>query len=131
MGTQAVVSVTVGGRTAAKVVCGCNGMNAGRLAEAVRKLKVIPSSGEFFEMVRDCDLGCGDCLVAMDAEMIVGGGGGLDPDDLDGGRYRATFDDPRFNPRWARGTADHVEVVDFPIPVEPAEDLAALAEEMG
>ena len=27
-------------------------------------------------------------------------------------RYRETFSDPRFNPRWKEGTADHVRVVE-------------------
>ncbi len=28
-------------------------------------------------------------------------------------RYRQTFLDPRFNPRWKQGTAEFIEVIDF------------------
>lgn len=108
MATQGVLSVVRGGRVTVKVVTGCNGMEIPKLAEVFRK-NPPETAQEAYDAARACNVGCESCLVVMDDETdLIGTGEPLGP------RYRATRQDPTFNPRWDLGTADYVEVVSVP-----------------
>jgi hypothetical protein len=108
MSTQGVCSVVRGGRVTVKVVTGCDGFNIPKLAEAFREMAPVTAQ-EAYDAAEACGVGCEDCLVVMtDEETLFHGGDDLFP------RYRATFADPRFNPRWDIGTAPYVEVVEAP-----------------
>jgi hypothetical protein len=171
MGTQGIVSVIVGGKMEAKVIAGCNGQNAAKLADLIRNYtvedelvtglkilgypklaarveldpehapkKVMPSYFRLRPLARQAGFGCDDCLIvqAMHRGRIAEDGTPLPPrlslfgiSDLGAegeelehrtgedhlsklyDRFKRTFDDPRFNPRWERGTAEYVEVVEI------------------
>lgn len=110
MATQGIVSVTQNGRTAIKVIAGCNGNRAKALASHIREWH---QSGEQLtaELIERCALtlgfGCSDCRVVLSEEEALGA-----VDEMSS-LYRQSFDDPRFNPRWQWGTADFVEVIEF------------------
>jgi len=107
MGTQGIVSLVRGGKVVYKVIAGCNGMNARAVAEAVLQLPWV-SCGEIYEEAACARFGSEACLVVQSAdEEFHFTGGELGP------RYREKFSDPAFNPRWERGTAAHVLIVDL------------------
>jgi hypothetical protein len=113
--TQAVVSVRRDGKVVMKLVCGCCGTEARTLAAALRALGRVPTLPEGLQMAANARYGCPACIAAVTPELTC----------LPDGEYRdeteypwlmfyrTTFDDPNFNPRWALGTADYVEIVDF------------------
>jgi hypothetical protein len=103
------VSVTVGGKVVAKAVAGCNGFKARHLAESVRSAADADPQAVYW-MARQAGFGCEDCLVVQGP---AGAAVGIDIDGEEYDRYRRTFDDPRFNPRWEYGTAEYVEVVEL------------------
>lgn len=106
MATQGVVGI-IGpdGRMAVKVVAGCDGFNVPKLVERVEALTETPTVDESLALAREVGLGCPLCLMAGDRDHIVG----LDEDEYPdvAARFRETFDQPRFNPRWEQGTADY------------------------
>lgn len=106
MGTQAVVSIVSHGQTIVKAVAGCSGAFAPDLAEALRAQPGINTAQEVYDLATKIGFGCISCLVVLDRENIVS----VDGDDIEAD-YRATFDNPEWNPRWDRGTAAYVEIV--------------------
>ncbi|QQR82597.1 hypothetical protein IPJ70_00590 [Candidatus Campbellbacteria bacterium] len=109
MATQGVVSVVKNGVVVLKVVAGCDGYNAALLGNTIRGMGIIPDAENAYDLAFKLRFGEVECLVAMDQRTEVFRG----HDEIDSTRYRATFSDPRFNPRWEQGTADFVEVVEF------------------
>lgn len=107
MATQGIVSVTRDGRAIVKAVAGCNGMQAGKLVEAIKARRELVNAETVMLMAQRAFFGCPACLVVLDEQEALGA-----IDELPS-LYRQTFDDPRFNPRWHRGTADYVEVVEI------------------
>lgn len=110
MATQGVVSVTSGGKTVVKAIAGCDGKNADKLAALIRESNL--SKPEDIERAADqVHFGCPDCRVIQagpdSASTIFHGDGDLSALYFD----RAKFIDPKFNPRWEHGTADHVVVI--------------------
>jgi hypothetical protein len=119
MGIQGVLSICKGGEVTAKVVAGCNSKGIPALAAAIRATAKMPGPWELSVLCRKHKVGCDHCLVILTPEAVL-----LDateiknPEELENRLsghklYRETFSDPRFNPRWPRGTADFVEVVDL------------------
>lgn len=108
MGTQGLVTVTAYGEVVLKAVAGCNGFEAGKLAEAIRSGDIAADIESVYNEARQLGFGCEDCLVVWDAEDRAGAAvqEGLPP------LYRETFSDPQFNPRWEHGTAAYVEIVE-------------------
>lgn len=105
--TNGIVSITRNGKTVFKVVAGCDGYNAPKLAQAIRETG--PSTlDQVYDLALDCDFGCKECLV-----VIGECGERYEGDEPLGPLYRSTFADPRFNPRWERGTAAYVEVIEI------------------
>jgi len=108
MGTQAVISIVKDGAVVAKIIAGCDGYNAPMVADQIVEFGInydeVPTVGELRHFAIDCGLGCADCLVVMDGENCT-------MPDVDE-RYRRTFEQPLFNPRWEAGTAAYTIVVD-------------------
>lgn len=105
MGTQAVVSVVSNGETIAKAVAGCDGQNAPKLAEAIAEGRLVRARA-IFDAARKVGFGCEQCLAVLDSVGVAYEGEEQLPQ-----AYRATFDDPRWNPRWDSGLAEHVLVI--------------------
>jgi hypothetical protein len=104
--TQGVVSILLGGRVHMKIIAGCNGMNAERVAKEIRRLKRVPGIAEAHEIAKRLNFGAPESLVIVTESDIR-----FDGEETLDNRYRDTFDRPEFNPRWDKGTADHVELV--------------------
>ncbi len=112
MATQGLVSVVRNGRVIAKVVAGCGGERAPALAETLdSEAEQVPR--DLIAMAGLLGCGCTDCLVVMVAREGDGMIAASRPSGAEAlsGLYASTFDDPRFNPRWTRGTAPYVEIV--------------------
>lgn len=106
MATQGLVTVRRKGRVIMKVIAGCEGFNARKLAGRLRRTTSFTLDA-IYEKARAVGFGCADCQVTMTRRSTrFEGDGRLSP------RYRRTFGYTRFNPRWRHGTADHVVVVD-------------------
>lgn len=105
MATQGLVTVQKSGRVIMKVVAGCNGYQAQRLARRMRRAWPL-SVDEVHDMALRAQFGEPGCLVVITRNAARFEGG-----DRLNRRYRATFTKPRFNPRWRHGTADHIAIV--------------------
>ena len=111
MGTQGVVSIIGENKKVLyKIVVGCNGAKAPKLAETLMKQKPH-GIYRIYDVAKQHHFGCPSCLVVMDSQLAILGLDGDDNDLVD--RYRNTFQDPTFNPRWDLGTAAYVEIVDY------------------
>src|SRR5580692_4971476 len=64
MATQGVVSILRGGRVIMKIVVGCNGYSAEKLAEALEKLPA-PTVDDAVRLSDDFDFGCHICRVIV------------------------------------------------------------------
>jgi hypothetical protein len=106
-------------------VVGCNGYNAETLAEFIRENWPAATFetheqaiAEWVYMSAEAeDFGCEDDRVVMTESHVIFKGDGALPD-----RYRETFWDVRFNPRWEEGTAPYVVV----LKVEDLDEKGAL-----
>ena len=107
MATQGIVSITDGGKVILKAVAGCDGYNASKLVAKI-KTKNLRSAMEVYDAAVEVGFGCSDDLVVMTRRKTLYRGEGKIPK-----RYRATFADPKFNPRWVHGTASHTEVIEI------------------
>ena len=110
--TNGIVSVLSGARVIVKVIVGCDGYNAKLLADRLRKRRAVDVDIAY-DAALDVGFGCPQCLVVMDADRIrFEGDEPVDDwrEDLRT-RYRKTFTDPKFNPRWERGTCGDTRVV--------------------
>lgn len=108
MATQGLVTVTVNGEVTGKVIVGCDGYNADDLVGKIEGLGSTPTIDDLLSFARGVGFGCKDCLVVMDRNSaFIYSGEELDE------RYRRTFNDAKFNPRWELGTADYIRVVEL------------------
>lgn len=109
MATQGIVTVIVGDKVIAKAVAGSDGYNAEFLAAEIKRNHLV-NPDEILSAAKRVQFGDKEDLVVQgpDANLFEG------DEDL-GGLYfdRTKFEDPRFNPRWECGLADHVEIVNF------------------
>lgn len=113
MGTQGIVSIVINDHVVMKAIAGCNGFNAKVIASVIHRAPELRADiYAFYDLAQRLKFGCTECLVVMDQDTLKTGHGdeiGDSPDDPQ--RYFDTFADPAFNPRWAPGTADYVEIV--------------------
>jgi hypothetical protein len=108
MATQGLVTVRQNGTVKLKIVAGSDGYNAKRVATAIRKLGRVPTLTEAWTIASQNSFGDrDDDLVVMDERNVRTCAHPIPR------LYRKTFRQPEFNPRWQRGTADHIEVVDI------------------
>ncbi|MCK9615916.1 MAG: (2Fe-2S)-binding protein [Candidatus Omnitrophica bacterium] len=106
MATQGLVSVVdLKGNVLLKAVCGCNGFKAGELASLIKENK-SKTVKEIFDLAKSVGFGCQDCLVVYGTcDEFFSSDGELPSE------YSKFLQDPYFNPRWNRGTADYTEIV--------------------
>lgn len=103
MATQGLVTVVSGEQVLMKIVAGDDGYNASKLA---RKLKSAwpCTAQEAYDLALDAGFGSLETLVVITDSAVVS----EEPvSDL----HHTTFQQPRFNPRWEHGIADHVKVI--------------------
>jgi len=107
MATQGIVTVMRGGDVIFKIIAGCNGYKAPNLAKELKKFKPrkIERVHKYAEL---SEFGCKDCLVILSKDDEIFEGLGKLND-----KYYNTFNSPRYNPRWEKGTAGYVEVVEY------------------
>ena len=105
--TQAVISIVKNDQTFIKIVCGCGGNNAEKLAEVISRLR-LENIDDIDIVAIENNFGCKDCLVVMNKEDVIFG-----EREGFGTLYSETFEDPYFNPRWKCGTADKVIILNF------------------
>lgn len=106
MATQGIVSVREDKEVVMKVVAGINGYNAPKVAKELKsRWPVTPQ--EAYDIAISNNFGVIEDLVVV----TLGENFFKEDEDLDP-RYQETFKNPNFNPRWERGTAAYVEIVD-------------------
>ncbi len=105
MATQGIVTITQDDKVKLKIVAGCNGMKAPNVVGLLMGMKKIPSAVEAYRLAREAGFGSPEVVVLDEKDAYHNTGEDLHP------RYRATFDQPEFNPRWEQGIADYVEVL--------------------
>jgi hypothetical protein len=108
MATQGMVTVRKNRRVVLKIVAGCDGWNAVDVARAIRRLKTIPSMTQALALAQNHGLGCQKCLLVITATQTL-----TQCEEEPNPLLRSTFNRSRFNPRWERGTADYIKIVDF------------------
>ena len=109
MATQGLVTVKSGDKVLMKVVAGCDGNNAQKLADKLKDTWPVDAF-KAYQLAQEVGFGDEDCLVAITISEAVSGGDKVGDEEL-GPLYRTTFQQPEFNPRWENGTADHVIVI--------------------
>ncbi|RLC38914.1 hypothetical protein DRH27_01140 [Candidatus Falkowbacteria bacterium] len=106
MVNQGLVTVKSGINVMMKVVSGCDGHNAQKLAEKLKKTWPLEAE-EVSRIAYKVGFGCEKCIIVFtETETIFSG-----DDEIFLG-YKKEFQNPNFNPRSARGTADHVVIID-------------------
>jgi hypothetical protein len=109
MATQGLVAVTrPDGKVVMKIVAGCEGYRAPLVADQLKREWPVTVE-RAYEIAKSVGFGCDDCLVAMSDSQIKN-----ETDDEPGPLYQSTFENPRFNPRWIQGTAEHTVVITVP-----------------
>ncbi len=105
--TQGLITIRSGGKVVMKIVAGCDGNNAQKVADQLRDSWPV-SIENAYKIALNNGLGDKDCLVIItDSDIKYEGG----KNEIHS-RYRETFQQPEFNPRWDHGTADFIIVVD-------------------
>ncbi len=87
-----------------------HGYNSEKLVKILKEDQ-LDNIKDIYIMALESGLGCKECLVVMDRENAI-----FEGDENMSPLYRETFDDPSFNPRWKRGTADIVTVLNIDNP---------------
>jgi hypothetical protein len=104
MGTQGLVTIMSDKRVLMKVVAGCDGYNAKKLAVLIEKSWPV-SKEDAIKLAVKTKFGCPDCLVVITDQDTQEGSEEL------GLLYFKTFQKPKFNPRWKHGTAPYTKVI--------------------
>jgi hypothetical protein len=118
MATQGLVSIVSNKKVLMKIVCGCEGYNAPKLATALKGFSFPIKEKMAYHLARKNNFGCDNCLFVITETSIFG----KDEDDcevkdleksgeFDSPLYRSTFNKAKFNPRWKLGTADYTIVI--------------------
>lgn len=104
--TQGLISVLSCNQVIMKIIVGCNGYNIKKVVEQIKKEWPI-NLEKAYEIAISNKFGSEDDLVVMDDNRaLFNGGGDLEP------RYRETFTNPEFNPRWEIGISDNLEIIE-------------------
>lgn len=116
MSTQGLVTISDDRGVVAKIIAGCDGMEAAKIAAAVRNAHTASpepfTAAQLLQLASAHGFGCKSCLIVMTRNEVAGeyGEEELDP------RYRATFDQPLFNPRWESGQVEYFAEWHLPDP---------------
>ncbi len=106
MATQGLITVRSGGQVVMKVVTGSDGYNAQILSDLI-KARWPLSPEDAYQLALSAGFGSSASLVVLTEDSEC-----HQCDDDLSPLYRDTFYQPRFNPRWRNGTADHIIVID-------------------
>lgn len=107
MATQGMVTVQQRGKVIMKVIAGIDGDKAQALATLM--LDAWPMTVDaVYHMALEIGFGSPESLVIMTANTVR-----FDGDEDLHPRYRDTFQEPRFNPRWESGICDHIAIVNI------------------
>lgn len=105
MATQGLISVVKNRKVVMKIVAGCDGYNAEKLAQEIKESWPI-SAQKAYDLAVQHNFGCiDDLVVLLKSKFIFEGDRDLSP------LYRKTFNKPKFNPRWKCGIAAHTVVI--------------------
>lgn len=121
MATQGLVSVVCNNKVIMKIVSGCDGYNASKLANELKHYRdnfhIDPIHA--YEIAKRFQFGCDNCLYVITENGIFGkseedcrisnleNSGEFSKHQL----YRESFHKAKFNPRWKLGTADYTIVI--------------------
>jgi len=122
MATQGIVTLMEYGEVMAKIVVGCDGCNAGRVADAIIHYAQWDADDEpwrqnaklLYSLAEKAGFGCKDCRMVITLETIYyqfAKGNPWHDTEVVLARARRTLTDATFNPRWEVGTADYVVTV--------------------
>lgn len=108
--TNGIISVVKKGHVLAKIITGCDGNKlVGVVVDKIRKNpKIIDSATDLYADVLSTGFGSKDSLIVMTKNTIF-----HECNEEPDARYRETFNQARFNPRWENGSADFIEVVNL------------------
>jgi len=109
MTTQAMVSLTKDSKTFIKVIVGCDGYRAENVAKEIIQYVLLGGKDieDIYKIAEEIEFGCKDCLVVMNNDDIIYKGN----DELSFEKYKETFEDPQFNPRWEHGTTEYLYII--------------------
>jgi hypothetical protein len=103
MATHGIVSVIKDGVVILKVIAGCNGWLASKLANQLKLAGNFDDLESIFKMALAIEFGSLETLVVMNAvTTFFSVNHSEEPSPL----YRKTFYNPRFNPRWESGMVE-------------------------
>jgi hypothetical protein len=116
MGTQGMITLVRKSEVVRKIVVGCSGMEVPLMAAELRK-NPTDDPAALVRMAGEFGVGCDGCLVVQTApaSFVLPDGFAFEQDDKDFHRWRDTFTNPKFNPRWDNGTVEYLEIVQLPI----------------
>ena|SRR6185295_10378280 len=113
MGTQGTLALTRQGHVFRKIVVGCNGMEIAKLAAALQA-KPVYDPKELLALTEKHVFKCRCVVIQAGAtDFTVPDGEEFPEEGPDFERWRDTFHDPKFNPRWALGTAAYSLVLEI------------------
>lgn len=93
-----------------KIIAGCDGHNAQKVANRLQKYQWPISVKDVYRSALIIGFGRSDCLVVItETEYYAGHDSDDDHIPL---LFRETLQQPEFNPCWEQGTADYVVIVD-------------------
>lgn len=105
---QGLVTIRSEGKVVMKVVAGCDGQLAKKIADELRAAWPM-NADRAYEIARENGFGCDGCLtVVTESGIVLCGETWVLPT-----IYRETFQRADFNPRWRDGTVDFLEIVDL------------------
>ncbi|HBM45987.1 MAG: hypothetical protein UT05_C0001G0036 [Parcubacteria group bacterium GW2011_GWF2_38_76] len=105
--TQGIVTIKSGKKVIMKIIAGCDGYNARKIANKLKE-KWPMNIDDVYKMALSLGFGDTDCLVIVTDKEIKyerEPGTEIHP------RFRETFQQPKFNPRCESGTADFIVIV--------------------
>ena len=109
MATNGIISIVRDNKVVFKCIAGCDGYNAEKTVKALKKNGKY-TLREIYKVCLDNNFGCkGGCLVVQSADDFIG----VDKEEGLSELYENKFSDRNFNPRWERGTAAHVEIINI------------------
>ena len=106
--TQGIVTVVKDGKVIIKIITGSDGKKAAKLAKRIEKDSTLKSAKDLYALAIKIGFGGEDSLVVLTETKTFHKTG-----ERINRRYRQTFNQPEFNPRWKEGTAEHVKVVNL------------------
>jgi len=107
MSTQGLVTITQGKKVVMKIVAGCDGNHAPKLARAIKRSWPLTAE-QAYDLAEKNSFGSRvDLVVMTEDKEIFKGDEDLTP------LYRRTFQKPGFNPRWKCGICDNTVIIDI------------------